>query len=83
MTQSLIIQILMPVRQYLPEGDPSWHGVGHKFSWRMMLADKIGKLKVNVKLPNNPNYYQIKLEEYICARQGCCGFASQHPHKLY
>lgn len=65
----LIIQFLMPFRQYLPEGDPSWHGVGHKFSWRMMLADKIGKLKVKVKLPNDPNEYGIKLEEYICARQ--------------
>ena len=59
----------MPVRQYISKGEPSWHGVGHKFSWRMMLADKIGKLKVKVKFPNDPIEHGIKLEEYICARQ--------------
>jgi hypothetical protein len=40
------IQILVPLRTLRYGGDPSWAEVGHYFSWRMMLRDKDGYMKL-------------------------------------
>ena len=36
----LIVQILVPLRLHLYEGDVKWTEYGHKFSWRMKLRTK-------------------------------------------
>src|SRR5262249_51268921 len=36
----VLIQILLPLRQYLYSGDPAWTEEGHLFSWRMKLRGK-------------------------------------------
>jgi vitamin K-dependent gamma-carboxylase len=35
----LIIQILIPMKHFLYEGNPVWNGKGHFFSWRMRLSE--------------------------------------------
>lgn len=36
----ILIQVAVPLRQYLYPGDQSWTEEAHYFSWRMMLRDK-------------------------------------------
>jgi hypothetical protein len=36
------VQALLPLRQHLYAGNPSWTEQGHRFAWRMMLVHKRG-----------------------------------------
>jgi len=38
------VQILLPLRHHLYPGDVAWTEEGHRFSWRMKLRDKRGKV---------------------------------------
>lgn len=43
-----IIQILLPLRHHLIEGNVLWDEAGHRLSWRMMLRSKGGYCTFNV-----------------------------------
>jgi hypothetical protein len=36
----VVVQLLLPVRQWILPGNPSWNERGHRYSWRMMLRRK-------------------------------------------
>ena len=38
----VVVQLLLPFRHHLIQGDPAWTEEGHRFSWRMMLRSKSG-----------------------------------------
>jgi vitamin K-dependent gamma-carboxylase len=38
-----LLHLLIPLRQHLYPGQPSWTEEGHQFSWRMKLRDKTGE----------------------------------------
>lgn len=44
----LTIQVVLPLRPYLYEGDPAWTEAGHRYAWRMMLRAKAGTLLYTV-----------------------------------
>lgn len=47
----LFIQLLLPLRHHLIEGDVLWTEEGHRLSWRMMLRKRDGF--INFKIKNN------------------------------
>lgn len=62
-------QFLFPFRQYLYSGKTNWHGYGELFSWRMMLTDKQGAVRLRVYDQNNQSLGELSLESYINERQ--------------
>lgn len=44
----VLFQVLVPLRQWLYPGNPSWTEYGHRFSWRMMLRAKTGSVRYHV-----------------------------------
>ncbi len=64
-TLYVVVQVLMPFRQHLIKGETNWHGYGHYFAWRMMLADKQGAAKVVVYSENNQKLGDVQIEEYM------------------
>lgn len=48
----LVLQVLIPLRHFLVEGDANWTEEGHRFSWRMMLrAKKAGHVLYEIRDP--------------------------------
>lgn len=45
----LFIQILLPLRHHLIEGDVLWTEEGHRLSWRMMLRQRDGYISISIK----------------------------------
>ena len=41
-SEYLIVQLLFPFRYFLYPGELFWHEQGYRFSWRVMLMDKVG-----------------------------------------
>lgn len=46
LTAYMVLQLLVPLRHFLLEGNPHWSERGHYFSWHMMLRGKICGLRV-------------------------------------
>ncbi|MGK0383359.1 MAG: hypothetical protein ACJAVL_000080 [Bacteroidia bacterium] len=65
----MLIQVLVPLRQFIYKGNPGWHGYGHFFSWRMMLVDTISGMIVKVKDEGDDEFVQVAIEDYITFRQ--------------
>ena len=42
------IQLLLPLRHYLIKGDVLWTEEGHRLSWRMMLREKTGFIRIKI-----------------------------------
>ena len=45
----LIIQLLLPLRHHIIEGDVLWTEEGHRLSWRMMLRERNGFIHIRIK----------------------------------
>jgi ABC-type multidrug transport system fused ATPase/permease subunit len=45
----LVIQLLLPLRHHLIEGDVLWTEEGHRLSWRMMLRERSGYIIFRIK----------------------------------
>ena len=63
------VQLLFPFRWHFYGGNPSWHGVAHFFSWRMMLTDRSHALRIRVALPEKGTIGYLELEEYVNRKQ--------------
>jgi len=50
-----VVQILFPFRYLLYPGELFWHEQGYRFSWRVMLVEKIGLASFKIKDPDNGN----------------------------
>ena len=44
----LIIQIILPLRHHFIEGNVLWTEEGHRLSWRMMLREKTGFIRIKI-----------------------------------
>lgn len=44
----MIIQLLLPLRHHLIKGDVLWTEEGHRLSWRVMLRERIGTIKIKI-----------------------------------
>jgi len=45
----LIWQVAVPMRSHLYPGDAAWHEQGFRFSWRVMLVEKLGDVQYRVE----------------------------------
>lgn len=59
------IQLLLPLRQLLYPGDPSWTEQGHRFAWRMMLRDKRVDAQFTLRDPRSELEWPVRLDRYL------------------
>ena len=69
LTLFIIFQLIMPLRHFLYPGNVAWTEEGHKYSWRMKLRDKNGKISYEIKDPNSGNSWKLDPEIYLNERQ--------------
>ena len=50
-----VIQLSFPFRYLFYPGELFWHEQGYRFSWRVMLMDKVGNASFKIYNPNNNN----------------------------
>lgn len=53
------LQVLLPFRQHLYPGNPSWNSQGHQFAWRMMLRKKNGYLTYQLRDPDTGDTWLV------------------------
>lgn len=49
-------QLLVPMRSLLYSGDSRWHEQGYRFSWRVMLVEKLGTVTYTVRDADGSRY---------------------------
>jgi vitamin K-dependent gamma-carboxylase len=55
----LAVQLLVPLRHYLYDGDSNWTEAGHTFAWRMMLRSKWGEASFLVRDPSSGRVWTV------------------------
>ena len=50
------VQIALPLRHHLIEGDVNWTSEGHRLSWRMMVHTKSGQLRLRARTPDGRSW---------------------------
>ena len=63
------LQILLPLRHHLYEGNVLWTEEGHRMSWRMMLRSKSGNIHFEVKDPVSQESRKIQPLEFVSSNQ--------------
>ncbi len=64
-TSFFIIQILLPFRYQLYPGELFWHEQGYRFSWRVMLIEKIGYTNFKIKSPNDGTSFMVDSSQHL------------------
>lgn len=72
----MIIQVLLPLRHHLIEGDVLWTDEGHRLSWRMMLRSREGSVSFKVVDKKTGKEEIYNLTEKIKGKQ--LRFVSSH-----
>ena len=60
-----IIQALLPFRYQMYPGELFWHEQGYRFSWRVMLIEKIGYTNFKIKNPKTGTSFMVDSSEYL------------------
>lgn len=63
------VQILLPLRHFLYQGDVNWTEEGHNFSWHMKLRDKEGRAVFIISDPAGGQEWRVSLKRYLQSRQ--------------
>ena len=63
-----IIQLFMPIRHMLYPGNIMWHEQGYRFSWRVMLMEKIGYTTFKIEQENG-KYFYVNNEDHLTSYQ--------------
>ncbi|MEZ5004534.1 MAG: HTTM domain-containing protein [Chitinophagales bacterium] len=69
LTLFFIIQLLLPWRYTLYQGNLFWTEQGYRFSWRVMLMEKAGHATFYVKDPSRNKEAQIDIKKYLAPHQ--------------
>ena len=64
-----IIQVLFPFRYQLYPGELFWHEQGYRFSWRVMLIEKIGYTNFKIVDPKTSKSFMVDSSEYLTSFQ--------------
>jgi len=64
-TSFFIIQILLPFRYQLYPGELFWHEQGYRFSWRVMLIEKIGYTNFKIRSPNDGTSFMVDSSQHL------------------
>ena len=68
-TVFLIVQLLFPFRYFLYPGELFWHEQGYRFSWRVMLMDKVGYTTFKIKEKRSGNTFMVNNENFLTPLQ--------------
>ncbi len=55
----LLLQLGLPLRYLLYPGDVNWHEQGFRFSWRVMLIEKAGRVEFGVATGNDDRTFLV------------------------
>ena len=64
-----VIQILLPLRHHLYEGNVGFTEEGHRLSWRMMLRSKSGRVGIYVEDKKTGERDRLNLNDYLSPDQ--------------
>lgn len=59
------LQILLPFRYALYPGKLFWTEQGYRFSWRVMLMEKVGYTQFTVNLPEKKKAFEVLPSQYL------------------
>ncbi len=65
----IIIQLILPFRYLLYKGNLFWHEQGFRFSWRVMLIEKVGYASFFIKAENHNDVIAIDNKKYLSRTQ--------------
>lgn len=63
------LQAILPVRHHFIPGDVNWTEEGHRLSWRMMLRQKSGSVRLEVVDLDTNEKWNVDLYEYLTPKQ--------------
>ena len=64
-----LIQIVIPLRHWLYPGNVRWTEEGYRYSWRMMLSEKVGYVTYRVSDPQTGETWKVHPQEYLSDMQ--------------
>jgi vitamin K-dependent gamma-carboxylase len=76
-----LIQLLLPLRHHLFEGNVHWTDEGHKLSWHMMLRTKSGSAVYRVTNKKTGEVEKVRPSHYLGSLKG--RMASTHPDIIW
>ena len=59
------IQVIVPFRYQLYPGELFWHEQGYRFSWRVMLIEKIGYTNFKIFDPQTSSSFMVDSSDYL------------------
>ena len=62
------IQILLPLRSVFYPGNIMWHEQGYRFSWRVMLMEKIGYTTFKIEKEDG-KYFYVDNQDHLTSYQ--------------
>jgi len=63
------VQLLLPFRHLCYPGELFWHEQGYRFSWRVMLMEKLGDTQFIVKDSVKESFFYVKNEDFLNSSQ--------------
>ncbi|MBU2996803.1 HTTM domain-containing protein [Cellulophaga baltica] len=63
------IQLLLPFRNLLYPGELFWTEQGFRFSWRVMLIEKVGLITYTVRDSDTGKFFQVKNSDFLTPLQ--------------
>lgn len=65
----VLLQVALPLRHWAYPGNVRWNDEGYRFSWRMMLSEKIGFVTYRVVDNDTGQYWRVEPAEYLTPLQ--------------
>ncbi len=63
------VQVLLPLRNFVYEGDVLWHEQGMRWSWKVMVREKNGSIVYRVRDPQTGREWRVGPMRYLTWRQ--------------
>lgn len=60
-----LVQLVLPFRHLLYPGDVRWTEEGYRYSWRVMLTEKVGHAEFEVTDPADGRTWTVRPREYL------------------
>ena len=64
-----LVQLTVPMRHWLYPGNVRWTEEGYRYSWRMMLSEKVGHVSYRVTAPQSIEAWTVYPHEYLSDMQ--------------
>lgn len=76
-----LLQLYLPLRHHLYEGDVFYTEEGHRLSWRMMLRYKSGRTTYEIKDLKSDSTWTVKPNQYLTPKQTAA--LAGHPDMIW